>query len=261
MEVKIIQGDAFKVLPTLPANFFDLVILDPPYLVIEDHPRVLEGVDLAIDGKDLDWETLFNEMYRLLKPNSSMLIFGHLSTLIEIVQILKRKRFKYVTDIVWVKPNVVNFLKSKEKPLSKHELITVWTKEKLRYNWQGGLEKGEPYKSRESDPSFYIVRKREIENPGFRYMSTVIFAPNKPLLDKEERTEHPTQKPLYLIRKLVSAFSFENDWVLDPFAGSGTTLVACYELNRNCIGIEIEPKYVDITKKRLEKSMKQKRLF
>jgi DNA modification methylase len=91
-------------------------------------------------------------------------------------------------------------------------------------------------------------------------MSDVIFAPNKPTMNISERTEHPTQKPLELIRKLVTAFSFPNDTVFDPFAGSGTTLVTCKELNRNCLGIEINKEYADIIRMRMRKEAKQNQL-
>jgi len=67
----------------------------------------------------------------------------------------------------------------------------------------------------------------------------------------DEKIYHPTQKPLYLIKEILMEFSHEKDLILDSFLGSGTTMKACLELNRNCIGIEIDKKYIDITKKRL----------
>jgi DNA modification methylase len=68
-----------------------------------------------------------------------------------------------------------------------------------------------------------------------------------------EYVGHPTQKPLDLMRLIVSISTDEGDLVLDPFAGSGTTLVACRELNRRCIGIEIERKYVEAIRWRLSR--------
>ena len=78
----------------------------------------------------------------------------------------------------------------------------------------------------------------------FNYMLT----PNKSIYGK---TEHPTEKPEELIKKFVLVSTNKRDLVLDPFLGSGTTMKACLELNRNCIGIEIEPEYIQIAKKRL----------
>jgi len=73
--------------------------------------------------------------------------------------------------------------------------------------------------------------------------------------------EHPTQKPKALIRELVSLFSAQWDLVFDPFMGSGTTGVACMELGRKFIGIEIEPKYFDIACKRIDAADRQGKLF
>lgn len=69
----------------------------------------------------------------------------------------------------------------------------------------------------------------------------------------ENRQDHPTQKPEGIIERMVLASSDENDFVLDPFSGSGTTLRVCQQLNRNCVGIEINPEYVENTKQRLNK--------
>lgn len=69
----------------------------------------------------------------------------------------------------------------------------------------------------------------------------------------ENRQDHPTQKPEGLIERMVLASSNESEMVFDPFSGSGTTLRVCQQLNRNCIGFEINPDYVEIIKNRLSK--------
>src|SRR5690606_15241138 len=68
---------------------------------------------------------------------------------------------------------------------------------------------------------------------------------------QDNRQEHPTQKPEGLIERMVLASTREGDLVVDPFSGSGTTLRVCQQLNRNCIGIELNSEYVEMTKKRL----------
>ena len=69
---------------------------------------------------------------------------------------------------------------------------------------------------------------------------------------KDEYTGHPSQKPISLIRELINKYTKENDLIFDPFMGSGTTGVACKELGRNFIGIEIEPKYCEMAQKRVD---------
>lgn len=71
------------------------------------------------------------------------------------------------------------------------------------------------------------------------------------LIGKEHHREHPTQKPEELMRKLIADYSKEGDTILDPFMGSGTTLVAAKYLNRNATGIEISPKYCEVARNRL----------
>jgi site-specific DNA-methyltransferase (adenine-specific) len=252
--IRIIEGDAMQTLPQLPISSFDLVVLDPPYL-IATLPNVWDEHKNALQPT-IDFDTLFKELYRVMKDDSTMVMFGHLSTFMKLWQKIEGVGFKYITDIVWVKPCPINRLQSKKKPLSQHETITVWAKGKFRYNWEGALSEGEPYtRSRMVEDPFYKSIGHVTNNTGFRFMTDVVFAPSKPQMPFKERTEHPTQKPLDLIKKLILAFSFEGDFVLDPFAGSGTTLDACAETNRKCVGIEIDPKYIEIIKTRLGKKL------
>jgi DNA modification methylase len=72
-----------------------------------------------------------------------------------------------------------------------------------------------------------------------------------PICQGKERTEHPTQKPEKLIEPFIKYWTNEGDIILDPFLGSGTTMKVARDLNRNCIGIEIDEKYIEMTKKRL----------
>jgi len=81
-----------------------------------------------------------------------------------------------------------------------------------------------------------------------------------PLCGGKERTSHPTQKPLKLFMHLLEIHSNKNDLILDPFLGSGTTAVACEKLNRRWIGIEMNPEYIEIAKKRIEEETKQGKL-
>jgi len=78
---------------------------------------------------------------------------------------------------------------------------------------------------------------------------------------RTEKHGHPTQKPIKLIEDIVKHSSNEGDLVLDPFLGSGTTAVACVNLNRHFIGIEKEPTYYEIAKRRVEEAQRQGNLF
>jgi site-specific DNA-methyltransferase (adenine-specific) len=255
VRLTLIQGDALKVLPTLPDESVDLVILDPPYLAPWQLPNLRREASSAfITERDL--ASIFPQLYRVMREDSDLLIFGHLPTFMRLGQRILDSGFRYCLDLVWVKPLPVNFLQAGRKPLSQHETIAVFYKGKLRFNEEGSKEKGDPYvRSRrmrgEKRRIYNVAEPCTTVNPGYRHMTDVLLAPNKPTMRRGERTEHPAQKPLELVKRLVSAFSFEGDTVLDPFLGSGTTMLACLELRRSCIGIEIEPKYIEITKRRL----------
>jgi len=250
--MSLMNSDAHDALPELPAGSFDLVLTDPPYL-FGNAPRVRKEHMPALDGGRIRWPLIFSELHRLLRPDRAMLLFGHASTFMRLGPEIAAAGFRYCTDIVWVKPGPVNFLQCRQKPLSQHELISVWSKGRLRYNAEGAKGPGEPYrKRRREEDAFYDIRLGGCAGcASGRYMTDVLFAPNKCRLRKGERTKHPTQKPLALVRRLVQAFSYPGDSVLDPFLGSGTTMAACRELGRACTGIEINAEYARIAEARV----------
>jgi site-specific DNA-methyltransferase (adenine-specific) len=80
-------------------------------------------------------------------------------------------------------------------------------------------------------------------------------------MNRDVLTGHPSQKPIRLLRVLVSNFTNPTDTILDPFMGSGTTGVACAQLGRKFIGIEIDPDYFEIARKRIETAYAQRVMF
>jgi len=100
----------------------------------------------------------------------------------------------------------------------------------------------------------------ELRRP-FNFKNGIYEVIDIPIITEKENTEHPTTKPLELIKNFVEISSNENDLVLDPFLGSGTTAVACEKLNRRWIGIEISKEYCDIAVKRIDAIKNQARLY
>ena len=88
-------------------------------------------------------------------------------------------------------------------------------------------------------------------------MTDVILAPNKSAMKYKERTKHPLQKPILLIEKIVRAFSYENDVVLDLFSGSGTTAISCLKTNRQFIVNDINKEYYDLMNERIDNYNKE----
>ncbi len=202
IKLTLIEGDALKVLPTLPSESVDLVLTDPPY----------PNFDLFTNKKTDDFYiTVFNELYRILKKNKFFMTFWSISDLPHLFDLIKKTKFKYV----W---QVINYIKNAQE----HHIRIGFN----CYNTVLIFEKGN------------AIRVKQIRD----VIEDTKFLPE---------TLHPTMKGLKICEKLIEFSTKEDDTVLDPFLGSGTTMVAARNLKRNCIGIEINPKYVEITKKRL----------
>ena len=235
MEVnKIIQGDAFKELWKIPDNSIDLVLTDPPYnlewkeeIKFKNRKNVFHHTAETEKWDDIDivelYEKLAPEFNRVLKETGSVICFCRTEFITYLVDTCKKNDLAVKATIIWHKTNPVTQIRKKNY-LSSIESI-VWLARK-----------------RDEIPfTFNFSLQNEMHN--FIEM---------PICGGNERTEHPTQKPLRLIQKLLQVHSNENDLVLDPFIGSGTTGMACKLLKRNFIGIEIDKKYCDIAEKRIK---------
>jgi len=241
MELTLIQGDCLKVLPKLPDESVDLIIADPPYAISQKGKKISRkslsskswkrDMDIRLDFGEWDnfetedeffkfTESWFKECVRVLKQKGWIYIFFDKQKTGYFDLILAPKyKIKSRTIFTWLKTNPCPSFR-KVNWLSASEFIWVGSKGSCKLK--------------------NFLNQTEM----FNYMIT----PNKSIYGK---TEHPTEKPEDLIKKFVLVSSYKGGLVLDPFLGSGTTMKACLELNRNCIGIELNPEYIKLTKKRL----------
>ena len=151
------------------------------------------------------------------------------------------KQFKY--DWIWKKSNIMGFLNAKKRPLKEIEIISIFNSkiykpQNLKKNLKGKNLRG---KNTDVLGKYESVNKSEFTN----YPKTIIEF-------KNERGLHPTQKPVALLEYLIKTYTNENDTVLDFTMGSGSTGVACKNLNRKFIGIEKDENYYNIAKQRIE---------
>lgn len=212
------QGDCLEKMKEIPNGSIDMILTDPPYgMNFQSNRRKERHKKIAGDNK-LDWVNDFvDESYRVAKDNSAHYIFCSFHN-IDVFKQSFEKRFKVKNILVWEKNNTsMGDLKGDFAP--KVEFILF-------------LHKGRRLINGSRDPNI------------FRFSRTG----NK---------LHPTQKPVDMFEYLISKFSNENETILDPFAGSGTTAVACINTGRNFIGIEKEEKYVDIANKRIKDTLEQ----
>ncbi len=266
--MKIINDDCFKVLSTLEDNSIDAIITDPPYGILTGHK-----IETTFDITEFA-----NECFRILKDDSPMVFFGLMPKAINWL-IPFMQKFNFRAEVIWCKRQSASFM----LPIPRiHESIYIMSKGKMNYNKiKGNYEdiknsmamdnllneecfdrrKGKwsiikpNYKNNDdhfSDQAKYIGEHKCFTEDA-KFQSVWSFAAHNKITkyDSTHNIEHPTVKPLLLMDRLIELCTFEGQLILDPFAGSGSTLLSARRCNRDCIGIEIDKKYFDIIEHRL----------
>lgn len=239
-KVDLFQGDCLELMKDIPDGSVDCIITDPPY-----------GITDCKWDKVPDLKLFFDHGFRVLKENGALISFSQLPFAVDLINAC-RKYFRY--EIIWQKTMGKGFFNANKMPLRAHENILVFYRKLPVYNPQ--KTKGRPYKTRNriSSSDLYSTQSiYEVNNiTGDRH-------PHDVLLFKicNYKRLHPTQKPVDLMEWLVKTYTNCGDTVLDCFMGSGSTGVACVRNNRNFIGMELEEKYFDIAKNRIENEIQE----
>lgn len=238
---KIYLGDCFTLLKDLPENSIDLLLTDPPYNITACHWDV-----------KIDINTLWILINRVCKPKANIVIFSKqpFTTLLINPNI---KNFRY--QIIWNKECITNYLSVEKQPGFIHEEILVF-KNKIAGIYNPQFTKAPPYYKKRKDTKIDTIRGIECkaysqQYEGKRYLQSIITVNSQEEDLNNFRRYHSTQKPIKLLSLLIKMFSNPGDIILDPFSGSGSTLVASKELHRGYIGIELDKKYYDISIKRV----------
>jgi len=229
--MKLYNADCLSILPSLKDNSIDLILTDPPY-----------GTTQCKWDSIIPFEPMWNELKRIIKDNGCIALFGS-EPFSSALRMSNIKQFKY--DWIWKKTNVMGFLNAKKRPLKETEIISIFNSKIYKpQNLQKNL-KGKNRKGKNTD----VLGKYEaINNSEFtNYPKTIIKF-------KSERGLHPTQKPVALLEYLIKTYTNENDTVLDFTMGSGSTGVACKNLNREFIGIELDKQYFEIATNRINEN-------
>lgn len=234
-----ISDDCFELLGGLNDNSVQLILTDPPYAETGNKW-----------DKNIDFQYFFRECERVLRPEGALVMTATTKLASKLIPMAEHL-YKY--DLIWVKDNGTNAPNVNLQPFRIHELILVFgkgrvtngTRTPMKYNPQKTI--GKPYKQMSGKVSENWkggLRNIITDNSGDRHPVTV----NKWVRD---RGLHPTQKPLAMFEWLVKTYSDENDLVVDPFAGSGTALLAAENNNRQYLGAEKEEKYRKVIGNRL----------
>ena len=234
-------ADTFEVLKQMPPECVDMIFADPPYFLSNDGISCSGGKVVSVNKGDWDKIGSFEEKHtfnrkwinlckRVLNPNGTIWISGTLHNIYSIGMALEQEGYKIINNITWQKTNPPPNLACR---CFTHSTETIL--------W-----------ARKNDKSAHHLFNYELMkkiNDG-KQMKDVWTGT---LTASAEKTfgRHPTQKPLYLLERIILASTNEGHVVLDPFCGSSTTGVACKRLNRKYIGVDNCLEYIKISKERL----------
>ena len=231
--IKLYNNDCLKILPTLPDHSVDMVLADLPF-----------GTTKNQWDSVIPMEQLWKQYKRLLKVGGVVALFGD-EPFSSSLRLSNPKWYRY--DWYWIKNQGSGFLNAKKMPLKAVETISIFYPKLPLYNPQ--MLSGKPYKAKTGTKSTNWGSYKTgwvTDNKGTRYPVNAIH------FNKIAKTIHPTQKPVDLLEYLIKTYTNEGMTVLDNTMGSGSTGVACKNLNRSFIGIEKDPDYFKLAKERLD---------
>lgn len=225
-KIKLLHGDCLKLMKDIPDESVDAIITDPPYNLSRDnnfHTMGRTGIDFGEWDKGFDLTKWIAVAQPTLKKGGNIVIFNDWKNLSYIVESLEGNGFIIKDLIRWKKTNPMP--RNRDRRFVTDYEVAIWA-----------VKKGGKWTFNRLSDTYEIP---EITGG---------------LTPKSEKLNggHTTQKPVYLMRWLVERLTNDKDVILDPFMGSGSTGVACLNTYRNFIGIELDDKYFEIAKERIE---------
>lgn len=229
-------GCCLELMAEIPDKSIDMICCDMPY-----------GTTNCRWDTTLDLQLMWQHYRRIAKDNAAIVLFAQ-TPFDKVLGCSNLDWLKY--EIIWEKTHPTGHLNAKKMPMKAHENILVFYKNLPTYNPQktSGHIRKTAVKRGDKTPvygkqSFSALSYDSTE----RYPRSVLTMPS----DKQKSKLHPTQKPLVLIEWLIKTYTNAGDTVLDNCMGSGTTGMACMNLDRNFIGMELDQKYFEIARRRL----------
>ena len=235
--IKLIHGDCLEKMKDIESGSIDMVLTDLPY-----------GTTACRWDSIIPFSAMWYHLNRAIKPNGAIVLFGS-EPFSSALRMSNIKNYKY--DWIWDKVSVSNPQLSKHQPLKGFELIHIFSsKGKALYYPQGLVEIKKPYTRKNKSNNTEKLKhnsRNEYTSKFTNYPRMLSLKFPRPYNNK---TVHPTQKPVPLMEYLVKTYTKETETVLDFTMGSGTTGVACNNLDRNFIGIELDESYFKIAQDR-----------
>ncbi len=229
-EINLYNDDCIKILKKLKDNTVDLIIADPPYVIstpsqfhtMKDRKNPRKGTDLGAWDKEFDNNAWIKLAYNKLKKGGSLICFNDLKKASYIIDIANKNKLIYKDTLIWNKTNPMPRNRDR-RYVQDIELIQWFVKPKEKWTFN---------RQKENFESCVKVFPSE-SGGGYKRI-------------------HPTQKPLKLIENIIEIHSNIGDLIVDPFSGSGSTMICAKKLGRSFYGSEIDKNYYEKSIKRYD---------
>lgn len=244
----IYNEDCLVGMQRIPDGSVDCIICDLPY-----------GTTANNWDSVLPLDKLWQHYNRVIKPHGAIVLFGQ-EPFSTILRMSNFDNWKY--DWIWDKKSKQGFLNAKKRPLKQHELISVFSNDTPVYYPQI-ITYGKPrykgrYNKRNGDgDGCYGKYGNDGPTNNYYYPSSILEFSNA----AHTGVEHPTQKPVDLIRYLILTYSKSGEIILDNCMGSGTTALACIREKRHYIGFELDKGYFEVAQRRIRELLQEPTLF
>lgn len=222
--INLMQGDCSELMKNIPSGSVDLVLTDPPYNLAKSnnfHTMGRKGIDFGEWDKGFDLFSYIDGLSRVCTKDANVVIFNDWKNIGEIAKYAESKGFVIKDMLRWEKSNPMP--RNRDRRFVVDYEVAIWLT-MPRAKW------------------VFNRQSETYDRPCFKGSLT----------PSSEKTEHTTQKPVWLMEQIIKTLSHESQTVLDLFMGSGSTGVAAKNLNRNFIGIELDQNYFEIAKQRIE---------
>jgi len=244
--MQLYLGDCLEIMPSIPDKSIDMILCDLPY-----------GTTACKWDVIIPFEPLWEQYKRIINDRGCIALFGN-EPFSSYLRMSNIKQFKY--DWIWNKNKPSGMLNAKIQPMRNHEVISIFYNKNSKYFpiKELRVDKTNRLKTELKTKDFGSNIYGDKKGTGKKIISKLRFPTTVKSFDLENFRIHPTQKPVALMEYLIKTYTNEGDLVLDNCMGSGTTGVACKNLNRDFIGIEKDPKYFEIAKNRIDNTKIEK---
>ena len=235
--MQLLQGECLELMKDIPDKSIDMILCDLPY-----------GTTACAWDTIIPFELLWEQYNRIAKDNGAIVLTASQPFTTKLIS-SNLENFKY--SWVWDKKKAGNIFLAKYQPMKVHEDICVFSNGKTNYYPQM-TKRDKVKRSKNYGTGQAMGGTKQAESKVYEYThknpTSLLVYSNA----SQKGKVHPTQKPVALFEYLIKTYTNEGDTVLDNCMGSGTTGVACKNLNREFIGMELDEGYFNIAKERIE---------